>query len=463
MRGIGGRRGSIGIWLAVLATSTIALAAPEKGWGEDIRRLAQPVIEAKLVPSLVVGIIDEGKTSTFAFGQISAENKASPDANTIFEIGSVSKVFTAILLADAAERGEVKLDDPLSTLLPSGVKTPSFEGKEIKLEDISTHFSGLPRLPSNMDATSLDNPYATYTKDRLFEFINGCTLTRAPGEKYEYSNLAVGMLGTLLADRAKTSYDNLLRDRITSKLHMDDTVITLGQGQTPRLARGHRGGLPVSNWELASLAGAGGIRSTVNDMLKLAAAQLEPEKSPLKGPLTNVAHRRKDIAGSPLSMGLGWHIAGDRSTRFHSGQTGGYSSAIFVSVPMQKAVVVLANGADSAVDSLAEKIIQTLAGMKVEPPPVRATITLTDAQIEPLLGVYESGLGFNITITRDSDAVLARVTGQDALRVYPESATKFFYREVQAELEFELGAGDKAAKSVTLHQNGREMRCVRAK
>lgn len=463
MRGISGISRVVGGAVVAFALASVALAAPEKGWGEDVRRLAQPLIDGKLVPSLVVGIIDEGQTTTFAFGQISAENKAAPDANTIFEIGSVSKVFTAILLADAAERGELKLDAPLSTLLPAGVKAPSFEGKEIKLEEISTHFSGLPRLPSNMDATSLDNPYATYTKEKLFDFLNGYTLTRAPGEKYEYSNLAVGMLGTLLAEKAKTSYESLLRECLTSKLHMGDTMIVLSESQKARLAPGHRGGLPVSNWELASLAGAGGIRSTVNDLLKLAAAQLEPDKSPLKAQLTTVTERRKDIAGSPLSMGLGWHIAGDKSTRFHNGQTGGYSSAIFVSAPMKKAVVVLANGADSAVDNLAEKVIQTLAGMKVEPPPVRATIALTDAQIEPLLGVYDSGLGFTITVTRQGEAVLARVTGQDALRVWPESATKFFYREVKAEIDFELPAGEKAAKSLTLHQNGRDMRCVRAK
>lgn len=448
---------AIGLW------ASVAVAAPEKGWGDDVSRLAKPLIDGKVVPSLVVGIIDEGKTSVFAFGQISEGHEAAPDGDTIFEIGSVSKVFTAILLADAAERGEVKLDDPLGTLLPVGVKAPTFEGKEIRLEDISTHFSGLPRLPSNMDATSLDNPYAMYTKEKMMEFLSSYALPRAPGDTYEYSNFAVGMLGTLLADRAKVDYEKLMRDRLAVPLHMDDTVVTLSDSQRKRLAPGHRGGLRVPNWDLASLAGAGGIRSTVNDLLKLAAAQMEPEKSPLRGPLANVSQRRKDIAGTGLGMGLGWHIAGDKSTRFHNGQTGGYSSAIFVSAAMKKSVVVLANGADSKVDALAEKVIQTLAGMKVDAPVVRASIALTDAQIIPLPGVYESGLGFNITITRKDEAVLAQLTGQGALRIFPETPTKFFYREVPAELEFDLDESGTRANAVTLRQNGRVFRCERAK
>lgn len=453
----------VGMALALCGVSSASFGEPAKAWDEDVRRLAQPLIDGKLVPSLVVGIIDQGRTSIFAFGQVSAENKVAPDANTLFEIGSVSKVFTAILLADAVERGEVKLDDKLGSLLPADVKAPTFEGKELTLVDISTHFSGLPRLPSNLNVTSLENPYATYTKEKLFEFIGSYALPRAPGEKYEYSNLAVGLLGTILAEKAKLSYEDMLRERLTSKLHMNDTLITLGQAHKSRLAPGHRGGVAVPNWELASLAGAGGIRSTMNDQLKLAAAQMEPEKSPLRGPLTTVAERRRDIAGTMLSIGLGWHIAGDRTTLFHTGQTGGYSSAVFVSPSMKKAVVVLANGADSSVDALAEKVLQTLAGMKVEPAKVRATISLTDAEVNPLLGVYDSGLGFTITITRQGEAVLAQLTGQNALRVFPESGTKFFYREVEAELEFEVEQGAGSAKSVTLHQNGRHMRCARVK
>lgn len=462
MRGMNRARMWVGAAMAALVVGT-ALGEPEKGWGEDVRRLAQPLVDGKLVPGLVVGIWDQGKTSTFAFGRVNAEKDEAPTADTVYEIGSVSKVFTAILLAEAVEHGEMKLDDPLSTLLPKDVKAPMFEGREIRLEDISTHFSGLPRLPSNMDASSLDNPYATYTREKLFEFVNGYALTRAPGEKYEYSNLAVGMLGTLLADKAKKSYESLLHDRVTGPLHMNDTTITLSEGQKARLAPGHRSGLAVSNWDLASLEGAGGIRSTVNDLLKLAAAQMEPEKSPLRGALTMVAERRKDIGGSNLGMGLGWHIAGDKSTRFHNGQTGGYSSAIFVNAGMKKGVVVLSNGADSAIDGLAENVLQTLAGMKIEPIRTRATISLTDAQIEPLLGVYQSGLGFDITVTRQGEAVLARLTGQQALRIWPETATKFFYREVVADVDFELDADGKSAKALTLHQNGRDMRCERKK
>jgi CubicO group peptidase (beta-lactamase class C family) len=445
------------------ALASAALAQPDGGWEPDVRRLAQPLVEAQLVPGLVVGIVDQGQSTIVALGTISTTNPNPPTADTIYEIGSVSKVFTAILLAEAVERGEVRLDTPLQTLLPEGIKAPAFEGKEIVLEDLSTHFSALPRLPSTIDAASLDNPYAACTRDRMLEFLNTCTLTRPPGERYEYSNYAVGLLGTLLADRAKTTYATLLRDRIASPLQMTDTVVELSPDQKERLAPGHRGGLPVSNWDLAALVGAGGIRSSVNDLLKLVAAQIEPERSPLQPSLSAVALRRRDIPGAPLGMALGWHIAADKSTRFHNGQTGGYASAVFVNPTLKKGVVVLSNGADSIIDVVAEKTMQAIAGMKVEPPVIRPSIALSDEQLAPLPGIYRSPLGFSITITRRGDALLAQLTGQPAIRIYPESPTRFFYREVQAELEFEPDPSGTTARAVTLRQNGRTMRCERAK
>ncbi len=454
-------------WPLVLACALLVVARvhaqPEGGWEADVRRLAQPLLDARVVPGLVVGLYDEGRSTTIALGTLSMASTEAPTADTIYEIGSVSKVFTAILLADAAERGELRLDDPLQTLLPEGVRAPTFEGREIRLHDLATHFSALPRLPSNIDATSLDNPYAACTRDAMLEFLNTCTLTRAPGERYEYSNFAVGLLGMLLADRAKATYEALLRDRVTVPLQMPDTVVVLSDAQRTRLAPGHRGGLPVSNWDLAALAGAGGIRSSVHDLLKLVAAQIDPERSPLRAPLVAVLPRRHEIAGSKLGVALGWHLAADGSTRFHNGQTGGYASAVFVNPMLRKGVVVLANGADSSIDALAEKIMQTLAGMKVDPPSIRPSIVLTEEQITPLPGVYQSPFGFSITITRQGEAVLAQVTGQRALRVYPESPTRFFYREVQAELEFDLDPPGTPAGAVTLRQNGRTIRCERAK
>lgn len=426
----------------------------------EVKRLAQPLVDGRLVPGLVVGIYDAEHTETYGLGVVSKEHPTAPDANTISEIGSVTKVFTSLLLAEAVTRGEVTLDTPLSRLLPPEVKPPKYKGEqEITLEELATHFSGLPRIPSNMPADSLANPYADYSREKLFAFLNEYDIPQAPGKEWAYSNLGVGLLGTLLADKAGKSYEALLEERITKPLAMSDTVIHLSAGQRSRLAPPNRGGVQVSNWDFQALAGCGAVRSTVNDLLKLVAATADPASSPLKASVRLATQKRHAIPGGRLSMALGWMIAGDGSTLWHNGQTGGYSASVFVSPVLKKGVVVLANGADSAVDALGEKLIQSLAGMKVQPPKVRASIPLTDEQLNRLEGEYASTAGFIITITRREDALFAQLTGQPALAIHAETPTHFFYRDVEADLKFEIDPKTSRATAVTLFQNGMELYC----
>ncbi len=160
----------------------------------------QPVIDAGLVPGAVVGIYEGGQATVFSFGQLSEKSPSAPDGDTVFEIGSISKVFTGILLADAIERGKVKLDDPLSEHLPEGVESPRHDGDEILLWHLSTHTSGLPRIPTNMDANS-DNPCKAYDTKTLWEFVGHVRPATKPGQNYAYSNLGAGLLGTLRTER----------------------------------------------------------------------------------------------------------------------------------------------------------------------------------------------------------------------------------------------------------------------
>ena len=427
----------------------------------EVKRLAQPLIDGHLIPGLVIGIYDDGKIETYGLGVIAKDEPSPPDANTIYEIGSVTKVFTSLLLAEAVTRGEVSLDTPLSRLLPSAVKPPKHDGKEMTLEELATHCSGLPRIPSNMVADSLVNPYADFGREKLFTFLDGYKASRKPGKEWAYSNLGVGLMGILLADKAGLTYGNLLQERIAKPLAMADTLIILNTNQQLRLAPPHRGGMRVTNWDFDALAGCGAIRSSVNDLLKFVAAQVNPSATPFKNSIPLTVLRRCGIPGSAASMGLGWWIAGDGGTLFHNGQTGGYSSSMFVNPRLKKGVVVLANGADSTVDQLGEKIFQSLAGMKVQPLKIRASIAIPETQLDQLVGEYPSALGFTITITRNDDALFAQLTGQQALRVYAESAAHFYYREVEADLQFETDPKTSRANAVTLLQNGKKMRCPR--
>jgi CubicO group peptidase (beta-lactamase class C family) len=299
---------------------------------------------------------------------MSAADDRRPDGNTVYEIGSISKVFTGILLADAVHRGEVGLEQSLETLLPTN-GTPEYRLGPISLRHLATHTSGLPRLPNNMRRADPANPYADYTVELLHDFLAKYEPTRAPGRTSAYSNLGAGLLGNVLAHRAGMSYEQLLRERITGPLGMDQTAIDLTSAMKQRLAPPHaKDGSPASNWDIPTLAGAGGIRSTVDDLLTFLSAQLAPPEGDL-GEAINLAwnvHWRPERPKAP-AMGLGWHVARNGSTRWHNGGTGGYHSMMLASREAPAAVVVLCNTASFDVDRLAEDLLRVVTGTPVEP------------------------------------------------------------------------------------------------
>jgi serine-type D-Ala-D-Ala carboxypeptidase/endopeptidase len=204
---------------------------------------------------IVVGIIDSTGRRTISYGKFDSGDNRAVDGNTIFEIGSVTKVFTSLLLADMARRGQVALTDPVAKYLPAGVKMPERNGRQIALEDLATHTSGLPRLPSNLSPKEAANPYADYSVEQLYQFLSSYQLTRDIGSQYEYSNLGGGLLGHLLARRAGMDYEKLVRSRICQPLGMRSTGITLSDDMKTRFAVGHDATMqPVAYWDLPTLA-----------------------------------------------------------------------------------------------------------------------------------------------------------------------------------------------------------------
>ena len=204
----------------------------------------------------MVGVIDPKGRWIVAYGSLNEGDARPLNGDTIFEIGSATKVFTSLLLADMVQRGEVSLDDPVAKYLPPSVKMPERNGRSITLVDLATHTSGLPRLPSNLAPKDPGNPYADYSVEQLYEFLSSYQLTRDIGSKYEYSNLGGGLLGYVLARRAGKSYEDLVESRICAPLGMSNTRITLTPEMKARLAAGHNAALDkVENWDLPTLAG----------------------------------------------------------------------------------------------------------------------------------------------------------------------------------------------------------------
>src|SRR5271157_2778321 len=176
---------------------------------------------------IVVGVIEPQGRREVAYGSLNQGDSRPLDGDTIFEIGSVTKVFTSLLLADMVQRGEVALTDPVARYLPSQVKMPERGGRQITLQDLATHTSGLPRLPSNLNPKDPANPYADYSVDQLYQFLSGYQLTRDIGSQSEYSNLGGGLLGHVLARPAGMDYEALVKSRICEPLGMKSTGITL--------------------------------------------------------------------------------------------------------------------------------------------------------------------------------------------------------------------------------------------
>jgi CubicO group peptidase (beta-lactamase class C family) len=337
--------------IAFLSTS---VAAQQLASDTQIRDMLVRRVLTQRIPGIVVGIYENGHTRIVTMGRSDAPND-SLDGNTVFEIGSITKVFTSTLLADMVARGLVAFDDPVAKYLPENVRVPSRNGRAITLLDLATQHSGLPRLPDNLTPSDPSNPYADYTVAQMYDFLSRYELPRDPGASFEYSNLGVGLLGHALALRAGKSWEALVTDRILDALGMRDTRVTLTPLMRARLSKGHdANGSTAENWDLPTLAGAGALRSSANDMLRFAAAALGAPGTPpaVASALAEAERPRRDLGDGKSQIGLNWFTAhaGPVEIVWHNGGTGGYRSYLGLDKARRRAVVVLTNSANGVDD-----------------------------------------------------------------------------------------------------------------
>jgi CubicO group peptidase (beta-lactamase class C family) len=431
--------------------STVSLRAADIA---EIRSIMANRVESGRAVGMVTGVIDEKGRQVVASGKVSLDGTQQPDGDTVFEIGSVTKVFTSLILADMIEKGEVKPDDPVSKFLPATVKVPSRNGREITLLDLSMQVSGLPRLPDNLKPADPANPYADYDASKLYDFLSRYTLTRDPGEKYEYSNLAVGLLGHALALKAGMSYEELLRRRIFDPLGMSGTSITLSEAQKKRLAPGYDGGLkPVKNWDFAVLAGCGAVRSTVNDMLKFVAANLELTDTPLKFAVRRMRAVTKGIGAPDLEIGMAWHVFTKFDTRiwWHNGGTYGYRSFVGFNPAKKEGVVLLCNTFMDN-DDLGKHVLESRYPVTT----FHKEVQVDAAVLEPYVGEYELTPAFKITVTREAARLFAQATGQPRFEIFAQSESEFFLKVVDARITF-------LKDGLILHQGGVDQKAKKVK
>ena len=340
--------------LALWAVLSSAPALADGRISDDLMQSIHDRVRRGRIIGIAVGLIDADGREYFAAGRVADDGSRKPDENTVFEIGSITKAFVGVLLADMVARGEVALDDPIDKLLPKDAKSPMRDGKSIRLIDLATHRSGLPRLPTNIKPADLRNPYVDYSAEQLFAFLAEHSLGRDIGAKYEYSNLGVGLLGTLLARRGDSTLEKLIQSRITAKLEMTDTAMTLTPDMTRRWAKGHMGEAEVPAWDFQALAGAGALRSTAHDMLSFLAANMGLIETPLLPAMKKSHERRNDAGSSRMAIGLGWHIrgGGENAIIWHNGGTAGYRSFVGFIPKQKRGIVVLTNSSHDNPDDL---------------------------------------------------------------------------------------------------------------
>jgi CubicO group peptidase (beta-lactamase class C family) len=414
---------------------------------------------------IVVGIVDANGRRFVSYGSFSVRDPRPVGNDTVFEIGSTTKVFTSTILADMVQRGEVSLDDPVAKYLPADVKMPRRGGKQITLIDLATHTSGLPRMPSNFAPKDIENPYADYTVANLFQFLSSYELKRDIGSQFEYSNMGVGLLGQALARRAGMDYEALVRARVTGPLKMENTRIALSPEMKSRLAQGHNEARrPTANWDLPTFAGAGALRSDARDMLTFIAAHLGYVESPLGPAMAAMTKVRRPAGGPQADIALAWIVAkkDGREIYWHNGGTGGYRSFIGFDPKSRVGVVLLSNmSTRTGVDDIGMHLLDASAPLaKLSPLVTHREITLDPKIFDRYVGIYQLAPGVALTFTREGAHMFTQLTNQPKLEIFAEGEKEFFVKAVDAQITFETGA-DRRATAATLHQNGRDQKAKR--
>ena len=448
------------ITLTILLISVLTLQcqlSPEKphiiGLPAEVAESIERRIEEGLTPSITIALIDSSGVKFFNFGK-TAKNGQEVNENTIYEIGSISKVFTGILLAQQVLEGDLKLEDEINNYLPDHIQVQVMGNTEITFGNLTDHTSGLPRMPDNFSPANPRNPYADYTVDQMYESISNYKPVRPAGAEYEYSNLAQGLLGHLLAMNNNSTYEELMVQTIADPLEMNDTRIELTRRMKENLALGHSEGKRVENWDIPTLAGAGAIRSSTSDMAKFVSANLGYVNTSLLEAMELSHQIRHDKAGES-SIAMGWHInKGDRGDIIcHGGGTGGYRTFIGFVKETGKGVVLFTNSSEGA-DDIGFYLLDSgseLARFKSD------AADIPKSTLEQYVGLYELRPEFNITISKEGKQLFGRGTGQDRFGLYPENDTVFYLTVVDAKIVFHLEKD--TVESLTLIQDGQEALC----
>ncbi|MFN0076353.1 MAG: serine hydrolase [Prosthecobacter sp.] len=398
-----------------------------------------------------------GDDVRFTISGKAPEAKNAPPEQIVFEIGSITKVFTGLLLAQAVVEKKVTLETTIGSLLDPKLKFADPRIAAITLKQLSTHTSGLPRLPANLAVGSIeDDPYANYDEKLLLAFLISAKLEGEGPYSCSYSNLGVGLLGHLLGKLWETGWEKAVVAKICLPLGLKDTAVH-PEPKLP-LATPHAGEKGVKPWNFDAVAGAGALRSTAADLMKFGEAMLHPEKTPLKDAFAFALQAQAEAPAMGGQIGLGLFLGKHEGEMIfsHDGGTGGYSASLQV-IPSKETVLIALINNNSLSGSA---VIAAMSDAKSATPQKQKEISLPVEMLTQYPGVYELDRDARFTVLLRDGKLWVNLTGQAFLHAFAKVPDRFFYKAVTAEIAFNRDKG--VIQSLTLFQNGRELTAKRS-
>lgn len=432
--------------VAVAALSAGGVQAEVRDLEKNVAALMRPYIDGGWCDSIVVGVLEGGNQTVFGGGEC---GHGKPNQDTVYEIGSCTKTMTGYLVADLVRKGKLNPDAPVMGLLP-GLKLPSFENRAITVVDLVTHSAALPPFLPNLQPKDWKNPYKDYTGLQMLEGLGQIKLERKPGEKYEYSNVAYGLLGFLLSQREGKSYPELLRERIFEPLKMDDSSVSVTKDLS-KLARGRDAdGQAEPPWDFKVMDAAGAVRAPIKDAMLWVAANMDPPAGEMG---KSIAFAQKPLhAADGGQIAYGWHV-GKSGMIWHNGQTGGHHAFMAFRRDKRVGVVILAGTATMLVDQLGLSIMAELTGEGYLAPPLRATMPLDPKVAGDYVGRYRIAKDQELVVKNEGGRLMFQVPPQQPVGIYKEGEDRFFFKVVEAGVTFRRNAAGKVDR-LTLHQHG---------
>jgi CubicO group peptidase (beta-lactamase class C family) len=426
-----------------------------------VDRHVQSIIEGDYAPGLVVGIIDSTGSHVYGYGTLRKGADQTPDGNSIFEIGSVTKLFTATVYAQMLADNELPMNEPADAILTK-VKVPSDGLNKILLIHLACHSASLPLNPSNLTSRQPDNPYFGYTQRQFADFLSKCVLARPPGRRFAYSNVGYALLAQALCEKEAKTYQQLITDRICTPLGMTHTTVSIPPSSDAHLSHAYTvDGDEVAYWDCPPFEGSFGLKSTANDLLAFCSAHLGLTQVPFTDALKSMQSRQIDI-DTQNDMGIGWQIGRRIDAVWQEGQTGG-EHAFLACLPKRKAaVVILANSAFPYISTLGVNLTRALAGDNVGVIDLRIARAVPPATLDQYVGEYAVNASQALTVTREADSLYIRANNQPRLRLYADSPQTFFGKSVQCLVEFVAGESGKIDHLV-FHQRGHDIPAKKVK